>query len=237
MSFEDLNKGKERGLFELESSWRAILRDELQKPYISELERFVAAERRSGKEIYPPPGQELTALDKTPYRKVKVVIIGQDPYHGPGQAHGLSFSVNRTMQLPPSLKNVYKELESDLAIPPPSHGCLEKWAEEGVLLLNATLTVCRSAPMSHHGRGWERFTDAIVRALLLREEPMVFLLWGKSAEEKCKEIKKSSIHRALSSVHPSPLSAYRGFFGCRHFSRANELLISMGREPVDWSIS
>jgi len=220
--------------FALEPSWQAILQEELQKDYIQDLMRFVEAERERGAKIYPPENEMFNALWKTPFPNVKVVIIGQDPYHGAGQAHGLSFSVNKGVALPPSLKNIFTELKNDLGILPPAHGCLEGWAKQGVLLLNATLTVQESLPMSHHGKGWEQFTDAIVRELLEKEDPIIFLLWGKNAQHKCQHIRLKTRHHLLTAAHPSPFSAYRGFFGCRHFSKANEILISLGKQPIDW---
>lgn len=223
-------------LFNLESSWQKVLEKELQKPYIQQLEDFIESERESGDNIYPPQGEVFNAFWKTPFNEVKVVIMGQDPYHGPGQAHGLSFSVNKGVPQPPSLKNIFTELHNDLGILNPRHGCLESWAQQGVLLLNATLTVRESDPMSHHGKGWELFTDAVVHALLERNDPIIFILWGKSAQDKCNHIRAKSNHRILTSAHPSPLSAYRGFFGCRHFSKVNELLISMGKKPIDWRL-
>lgn len=222
--------------FNLEPSWQDALKGELQKPYIQELIQFVDSERNRGEIVYPPEDEMFNALWKTPFHKVKVVIMGQDPYHGPGQAHGMCFSVNRGVPVPPSLKNIFTELQNDLGICPPKHGCLESWAEQGVLLLNATLTVTESNPMAHHGKGWERFTDAVVYALLERTDPIIFLLWGKNAQDKCQHIRAKSNHRILTAAHPSPLSAYRGFFGCRHFSKVNEMLVAMGGKPIDWRL-
>lgn len=227
-------------IFALEPSWQRVLAEELKAPYLVELVSFVERERASGKHVYPPEDQVFNALWKTPYDKVKVVIVGQDPYHGPGQAHGLCFSVNKGVPLPPSLQNIFKEIHDDLGASIPSHGCLSSWAEQGVLLLNATLTVEESNPLSHHGKGWERFTDAIIKALCCRDEPIVFVLWGKSAKDKCESIRRGTgegaQHYILTSAHPSPLSAYRGFFGCRHFSKINEILAMLGKKPIDWRI-
>lgn len=219
----------------LEANWLRRLEGEFREPYMAELRRFLATERARGKEIYPPPRWWFRAFDATPFDRVKVVILGQDPYHGPGQAHGLCFSVPPGVEVPPSLANVYRELESDLGIPPASHGCLLSWARQGVLLLNATLTVERGRPGSHRGRGWERFTDAAVRILAEEREHLVFMLWGREAAQKGSFIDRRR-HLVLSAPHPSPLSAHRGFFGCRHFSRANEYLLATGQEPVDWRL-
>ncbi|MEM1283632.1 MAG: uracil-DNA glycosylase [Chlamydiota bacterium] len=221
---------------DLEPSWHEVLKGELQKPYVQELIQFVDSERNRGEMVYPPEADVFSALWKTPFHKVRVVIMGQDPYHGSGQAHGMCFSVNKGVSIPPSLKNIFIELQNDVGIPIPKHGCLESWAEQGVLLLNATLTVTESNPMSHHGKGWERFTDAIVYSLLERNDPIIFLLWGKSAQDKCNHIRAKSNHRILTAAHPSPLSAYRGFFGCRHFSKVNEMVVALGGKPIDWRI-
>lgn len=225
--------------FELEPSWNEALKDELSAPYITQLAAFVESERQGLVPIYPPAELVFNAFLKTPFDAVKVVIIGQDPYHNPGQAHGLSFSVPHGVALPPSLKNIYKEMQTDLGILPATHGCLTKWAEQGVLLLNATLTVRQNDPMSHHNHGWERFTDSVVTALCRRSTPVIFVLWGKSAQEKCRFIEGVSGHErhvVLSSPHPSPFSARTGFFGCRHFSKINELLTARGENPIDWQI-
>lgn len=226
--------------FELESSWLKALEDELQEPYLLELTAFIDMERAAGKAVYPPEKDVFNAFWMTPYKKVKVVIIGQDPYHGPGQAHGLSFSVNKGVKLPPSLQNIFKEIQSDIGLTKPAHGCLKSWAEQGVLLLNATLTVLEGAPLSHHGKGWERFTDAVVRVLCNREDPIVFVLWGKHARDKCESIltrtENGAKHIVLTAAHPSPLSAYRGFLGCSHFSKINEILASLGKDPIKWKI-
>lgn len=225
----------------LEPSWQKRLDAELKKEYFLRLCDWVQNERHVGKEIYPPDHEVFKALWKTPYSKVKVVIVGQDPYHGRGQANGLCFSVNRGVPFPPSLKNIFKEMCDDLKIPYPTHGDLTPWAEQGVLLLNATLTVEEKQPLSHHGRGWELFTDAVIEALCERKQPVVFILWGSSALKKCESIRSKcqggEHHPILTTVHPSPLSAYRGFFGCGHFSKANKLLIEMGETPINWRLS
>lgn len=234
------NKSQEYFPFLLEPSWQKVLQDELTKPYIAQLASFVEQERRSGKAIYPPKELVFNAFYRTPYDKVKVVIVGQDPYHGPGQAHGLSFSVPKGVQNPPSLQNIYKELITDVGIQIPQHGCLLSWADQGVMLLNATLTVRESTPMSHHGKGWEQFTDAAIRKLAEREDPVIFVLWGKTAQEKCRFLKQNSQasnHHILTAPHPSPLSAHQGFFGCRHFSQINNLLAQQGKAPIEWNIS
>lgn len=221
----------------IEKNWAKVLQEEMEKPYVRELKSFIYERAESGMEIYPPLPKVFEALKKAPFEKVKVVIMGQDPYHGPGQAHGMSFSVMPGVRIPPSLRNIYKEIEADLGITPPNHGNLEHWAGQGVLLLNATLTVERGAPKSHYGKGWERFTDAVIEKLCERSDPLIFILWGKSAQEKAERILsvKNHPHKVLTSAHPSPYSADR-FFGCRHFSKANEMLKAMGKEPIDWSL-
>lgn len=227
--------------FKLEASWEAALDGELKKKYIADLAEWVHSERSVSKEIYPPESDTFKALWKTPFSKVKVVIVGQDPYHGPGQANGLCFSVNPGVPFPPSLKNIFKELCDDLHVPYPTSGDLTPWAEQGVLLLNATLTVEEKHPLSHHGQGWEQFTDAIIEALCERRQPVLFILWGSSAYRKCESIRSKcqggAHHPILTTVHPSPLSAYRGFFGCRHFSKANALLVEIGESPIDWRLN
>ena len=227
--------------FVLEPSWQKKLHDELQEPYALELAAFVEKEyAMAAVSIYPPKELIFNAFFQTPFDQVKVVIMGQDPYHGAGQAHGLSFSVPKGIKPPPSLQNIFKELESDLQIPKPSHGCLISWARQGVLLLNATLTVRQGEPMSHHGHGWEHFTDAAVRKLEERSDPVIFVLWGKSAQDKCRFLRQEGIpsrHYVLTAAHPSPYSANNGFFGCHHFSKINELLIKQGKEPIDWSVN
>lgn len=225
--------------FELDPSWHRVLKDELQKPYMTSLEAFVEMERFSGASVFPPRELVFNAFRMTSFEDVKVVIMGQDPYHGPGQAHGLCFSVPMGIPNPPSLQNIVKELSTDVQVPPPKHGCLLRWAEQGVLLLNATLTVRQGVPMSHHGKGWERFTDAVIECLVKKKDPLIFILWGKSAQEKCRNVianHQQNNHTILTAPHPSPLSAHQGFFGCRHFSKTNEILIRQGQKPMDWAI-
>jgi uracil-DNA glycosylase len=225
--------------FSIEPSWDAVLRDEYAKPYFQTLAQFIKEERATFGKIYPPKGLVFHAFQKTPYDKVKVVIVGQDPYHGQGQAHGLCFSVQKGVPPPPSLQNIFKELHNDVGMDPPTHGCLEKWTERGVLLLNATLTVREGSPLSHANHGWEQFTDAAIRALAMRKDPVIFLLWGRNAIDKCKNVSELSSqlqHFILTAAHPSPFSAYNGFFGCRHFSRANEILKKLGKAPIDWRL-
>lgn len=226
--------------FELPPSWQSVLASELQKPYIMELATFVEKERAfSPVPIYPPEELVFNALFQTPFEQVKVVIVGQDPYHGVGQAHGLSFSVPVGVPTPPSLLNIYKELQADLGVPIPTSGCLLPWAKQGVLLLNALMTVRQSAPLSHQGKGWEKFTDAIIRVLSERKEPLVFLLWGKTAQDKCKQIpgfENSKQHLVLKAPHPSPLSAHQGFLGCKHFSQTNAFLAQNLQKPIDWHL-
>lgn len=223
--------------FNIEHSWNQVLAEELQKPYIHDLASFIEAERLSGIPIYPPADSMFNAFKYTPYKEVKIVIIGQDPYHGPNQAHGLCFSVPDGIPPPPSLVNIFKELVSDLKCEIPKHGCLISWAKQGVLLLNATLTVQEGNPMSHHGKGWERFTDAVIDKLAERRDPIIFVLWGKSAQEKGIRIKQiNPNHYILAASHPSPLSSYRGFFGCQHFSKINDLLRQQGKAPIDWNL-
>jgi uracil-DNA glycosylase len=218
----------------LEKSWYEKLKNEINQPYIQELKKFLEEEKQTGKTIYPPEPLVFNSFLQTPFDKVKVVIVGQDPYHGPGQAHGLSFSVLPGIPSPPSLKNIYKELETDLGIRRPSSGCLLSWAQQGVLLLNATLTVRAGEPKSHHGKGWERFTDAVIDTLAQRPDPIVFLLWGKSAQEKCHKV-IGTHHAIFQAAHPSPYSATH-FLGCHHFSKANEFLKKVGKEPINWTV-
>lgn len=221
----------------MEASWLKLLQEEFEKPYMRALEAFLAGEVRSGAEVYPPFDLIFNAFCQTPFDEVKVVIMGQDPYHGPGQAHGMSFSVPKGVPAPPSLQNIFKEIQADLGIPRPSHGCLIEWARQGVLLLNATLTVRANEAKSHFGRGWEVFTDRVVQLLCTRKDPIVFLLWGKSAYDKFQHIcTKASHHLVLTAPHPSPLSAHAGFLGCRHFSQTNEFLKKVGKTPIDWAI-
>ena len=220
-------------------SWRAALEPALALPQSRKLGGWLRAEEEAGKVIFPPRGTRLAALEHTPLDAVKVVILGQDPYHGPGQAHGLSFSVPQGIKPPPSLVNIFKELENDLGIPRPDHGNLERWTQQGVLLLNNTLTVEAHQAGSHAGKGWDAITDAAVRAVALREEPGVFILWGSHAQTKAKripEIASSGRHLVISSPHPSPLSAHRGFFGSKPFSQTNAFLERHGRRAIDWAL-
>lgn len=212
------------------NDWDEVLKGEFEKDYYIKLREFLKSEYFS-REIYPDMYDIFNAMKLTPYSKVKAVILGQDPYHQPGEAHGLCFSVKKGIRIPPSLRNIYKELYDDLGIVPPQHGCLESWAKNGVLLLNTVLTVRRSEPNSHRGRGWETFTDTVISHLNRREEPMVFILWGKNAKEK-RELITNPFHLILEGAHPSPYSANNGFFGGRYFSRANAFL----KEPVDWRL-
>lgn len=219
----------------LHESWKHALADEFRQPYFRDLKAFLIRERQAGQVFFPPGPLIFKALDSTPFDHVKVVVLGQDPYHGPGQAHGLSFSVPDGIPAPPSLLNIFKELHADLGTPLPAHGNLEKWARQGVLLLNATLTVRAHQAASHQKQGWERFTDAIIRVLDERREGLVFVLWGRSAREKGQLIDRAR-HHVLTAAHPSPLSAHNGFFGCRHFSAINRLLTEAGQTPIDWSL-
>jgi uracil-DNA glycosylase len=219
----------------LEASWKAALAAEFGAEYMRELKAFLEAERASGRQIYPPMRLVFNAFEHTPFDDVRVVIVGQDPYHGPGQAMGLCFSVPRGVAQPPSLRNMLTEIESDLGIPRPGHGDLTHWADQGVLLLNTSLTVRAHEAASHAGKGWERLTDAAIRALADQREGLVFLLWGRHAQAKRPMIDESR-HLVLTAPHPSPLSASKGFFGCRHFSRANEYLAGRGLPPIDWSL-
>lgn len=221
----------------IDVSWKYRLEEEFKKPYMRELEAFLEEEEREGQVVYPAYQMIFNAFCYTPFEATKVVVMGQDPYHGKGQAHGLSFSVEKGVAVPPSLLNIYKELESDVGGKAPEHGNLVDWAKQGVLLLNATLTVREGSPKSHYGKGWERFTDRVVRLLAERRDPLVFLLWGRSALEKIRHAASDvsdSPHLILKSPHPSPLSAYSGFFGCRHFSQTNIFLKKVGKEPIDW---
>jgi uracil-DNA glycosylase len=216
----------------IEKSWKEALQAEFDKPYFAALVDFVKREYAT-KRIFPPAPLIFNAFDQCPLDEVKVVILGQDPYHGPGQAHGLCFSVNDGVEFPPSLINIFKEIERDLHIPVPSTGNLLRWAKQGVLLLNATLTVEAHRAGSHQDKGWEVFTDAVIRVLSEKRENLVFMLWGSYAQQKGIQINHSK-HLVLRSVHPSPLSAYRGFIGCGHFSEANEFLISKEKTPIQW---
>ncbi|MBO6230354.1 MAG: uracil-DNA glycosylase [Ruminiclostridium sp.] len=217
------------------NDWDELLSGEFEKPYYLQLRQFLKAEY-NGFTIYPDMYDIFNALKFTPYSKVKAVILGQDPYHEPGQAHGLAFSVHSGVRLPPSLENIYKELNSDLGIPIPKTGDLTKWAAQGVLLLNTSLTVRRGLANSHNGKGWEIFTDHIIELLNKREEPIVFILWGSNARSKVPLITNPR-HCILTAPHPSPLSAHRGFFGCRHFSKCNAFLESKGIAPIDWDLN
>ena len=219
----------------LEPGWRERLRGEFEQPYMSELKRFLVAERERGRRIFPKGSEWFRALDLTPLERVRVVILGQDPYHGPRQAHGLCFSVRREVAVPPSLANIYKELATDEGITPPAHGLLDHWARQGVLLLNSVLTVELGRAASHRDRGWERFTDAVVAAVNAKPEPVVFLLWGSYAQKKA-AFADEARHLVLKAPHPSPLSAHSGFFGCRHFSKANAFLERRGLAPIDWAL-
>ncbi|MCB1181750.1 MAG: uracil-DNA glycosylase [Chlamydiia bacterium] len=219
---------------QLEKSWQDALVDEWEKPYMQQLVDFLTAERRSGIPIYPSSQEVFNAFHYTHFDQVKVVIVGQDPYHGPGQAHGLSFSVQKGLKLPPSLQNIFKEIESDLGMIAPESGCLINWAKQGVLLLNAVLTVREGAPRSHYGKGWEIFTDAVIAKLAAKEDAIIFILWGKSAQEKCCHFLENHQHFVLTAPHPSPFSVHTGFFGCSHFSKANNFLKSQGKVPIDW---
>ena len=219
----------------LEPSWLAHLAGEFSEPHMQSLRQFLLEAKRQGKVIYPPGRQYFGALDHTPIDSVRVVILGQDPYHGPGQAHGLCFSVAQGVAVPPSLVNIFKQIERDLGIAPPGHGCLTAWAQRGVLLLNSVLTVERGRAGSHQGRGWERFTDRIIHVLNEQREGVVFMLWGSYAQRKGAFI-DGSRHLVLTAPHPSPLSAHRGFLGCGHFSRANAYFAARGEPLVDWSL-
>ncbi len=220
---------------ELEESWNVALLDEFRSQYCIELRDFLKEEKKQF-EIFPRGDQIFLALNMTPLPSVKAVILGQDPYHGPGQAHGLSFSVPDGVKFPPSLRNIFQELSTDLNLPVPKNGNLEKWAREGVLLLNASLTVRRSEAGSHQGKGWETFTDSIIRTISDLRAGIVFILWGKYAQDKEKLIDKSK-HFVISSPHPSPFSVYRGFFGSKPFSRTNKILIDSGLQPIDWDLT
>ncbi len=219
----------------LEPGWKARIGDYLERPEMRALADFLRVENRAGKEIYPPGPEIFAAFDHTPFDAVRVVILGQDPYHGPGQAHGLCFSVRPGVPVPPSLDNIFKEITRDLGIPRPDHGCLTSWADRGVLLLNAVLTVERGQAGSHQGKGWEGFTDAAIEALNREREGIVFLLWGSYAQRKGRLI-DTQRHHVLTAAHPSPLSAHRGFIGCGHFSAANAWLQRAGMAPIDWSL-
>jgi uracil-DNA glycosylase len=219
----------------LHKSWKTPLQPEFQSDYMAQLKAFLVAEKAAGKHIYPKGSAWFRALDLTPLGTVRVVILGQDPYHGPGQAHGLCFSVPPGVRPPPSLINIYKELESDLGLPRPNHGFLEHWAKQGVLLLNSVLTVEMAKAASHQKKGWEQFTDAVIRLVNAKDQPVVFLLWGAYAQKKAAFV-DSTKHLMLTAAHPSPLSAHNGFMGCRHFSRCNAFLEGKGLAPIDWAL-
>ena len=219
----------------LETSWKKHLVSEFEKEYMKSLRKFLASQLEAKKIIYPRGTEYFTALNLTPFENVKVVVVGQDPYHGPNQAHGLSFSVKPGVQTPPSLVNIYKELHSDLGIPIPKHGHLQKWAEQGVLLLNAVLTVEGGKAASHQGKGWEEFTDRIIHILNDHRENLVFVLWGSYAQKKGAFIDRKK-HLVIESPHPSPLSAHRGFFGSKPFSKINDYLKATGQKPIDWNL-
>jgi len=218
----------------MRTDWNPVLRGEFSKPYWPELQAFVQDERRRHR-VFPPHEEVFACLHLTPYEKTRVLILGQDPYHGPGQAHGLCFSVRRGVAVPPSLVNIYAELRDDLGIEPPPHGNLEAWARQGVLLLNTTLTVRAGQAASHAGKGWETFTDEVIRAVDAKPHRVVFVLWGSHARKK-KALVDTSRHVVIESAHPSPLSARNGFFGSRPFSRANAALVEAGLEPIDWRL-
>ncbi len=220
---------------DLRGSWLQELEPEFAEQYMRSLRDFLAKEKRSGKVVYPAGKNIFNALNAAPLEKVKVVILGQDPYHGPGQAHGLCFSVPDGVPQPPSLQNILKEIGDDLGLPPPNSGCLQSWAEQGVLLLNAVLTVQQRQAGSHAGKGWEQFTDRVISVLNETRDNLVFMLWGSYAQKKGQFI-DSNRHLVLKAPHPSPLSAHRGFFGCRHFSKANQYLVEHGMDPIDWSL-
>jgi uracil-DNA glycosylase len=227
----------------LHPTWLDPLRGEFEAPYMQTLRAFLVAEKNAGKRIFPKGGEWFRALDLTPLDDVRVVILGQDPYHGAGQAHGLCFSVKPGTSPPPSLVNIYKELASDIGMARPGHGFLEHWAKQGVLLLNSVLTVEMGLAASHRDRGWERFTDSVIRLINARPEPVVFMLWGSYAQKKAAFVdstdsggKGGGRHLVLKAAHPSPLSAHNGFFGCRHFSKANAFLEAHGSKPIDWAL-
>ncbi|MFM7902935.1 MAG: uracil-DNA glycosylase [Bacteroidota bacterium] len=220
----------------LEPGWRTVLQDEFNLPYMLQLKSFLIEERANVQTVYPPGPMVFRAFNSTPWDKVRVVILGQDPYHGPGQAHGLCFSVPKGIPHPPSLRNVFKELNSDCGIPIPQSGDLSSWAEQGVLLLNATLSVRDGQAGSHQNMGWEIFTDSVIKKLSSSKKGLVFILWGRYARNKA-AIVDNSMHHILECVHPSPLSAHAGFFGCKHFSLTNSFLVNDGSSPIDWSLN
>lgn len=220
----------------IDSSWLELLKDEFESTYFAQLRDFLVEEKKT-QQVFPPGSLIFNAFDHTPVENVKAVIIGQDPYHGPGQANGLCFSVNDGVKFPPSLQNIFKELKTDIGMEIPFSGNLTKWADQGVLLLNATLTVRARYAGSHQGKGWEQFTDAAIRKLADKQENLVFLLWGRFAQNKSDLINSNNGHLILKAPHPSPFSAHSGFFGCKHFSKCNEFLSSKGLEPIDWKLN
>lgn len=219
----------------IEASWKQVLKQEFSKPYFLQIVNFLKTEKLAGKSIYPPGGLIFNAFNTTPFENVKVILLGQDPYHGAGQAHGLSFSVPNGIPPPPSLINIFKELHTDIGLALPSHGNLTHWATQGVMLLNASLTVRANEPMSHSKIGWAEFTDTVIQKLSEEKVNLVFLLWGRFAQEKQVLIDETK-HLILKAAHPSPFSADKGFFGCRHFSKTNEYLVKNGIDPVDWKL-
>jgi len=219
----------------IEESWKELLRPEFGKPYFGQIATLLKNEKMSNRTIYPPGGLIFNAFNTTPFDKVKIVLLGQDPYHGAGQAHGLSFSVQKPVPPPPSLVNIFKELHQDIGMPIPNHGDLTHWAQQGVLLLNASLTVRANEPMSHAKIGWAEFTDAVISKVSAGKENVVFFLWGKFAQEKQVLVDETK-HLVLKAAHPSPFSADKGFFGCRHFSKANQWLMKLGIDPIDWAL-
>ncbi len=228
-------ESKTKKYIDLHSSWLEYLQPEFELPYMRQLKQFLLQQKQAGKTIYPESKNIFNAFNTTPLNKVKVVILGQDPYHGPHQAHGLCFSVQPGVVAPPSLKNIFKEIERDFGFASPNHGCLQSWAEQGVLLLNATLTVEQARAGSHQGQGWEQFTDRAIQVLNEQCQGVVFLLWGSYAQKK-RELINTSKHLILTAPHPSPLSAYRGFIGCGHFSQANKYLQQQAQTPIDWRL-
>lgn len=220
----------------IDGTWKEVLKNEFTKTYFLEIATFLRTEKMTGKTIYPPGGQIFNAFNLTHFDNVKVVILGQDPYHGPGQAHGLCFSVAPGIKPPPSLVNIFKEMHNDLGLPIPNHGTLTKWAEQGVLMLNASLTVRAGEPMSHSKIGWAQFTNAVIKKISDEKEHVVFILWGKFAQEKQELIDATRHHLILKAAHPSPYSADSGFFGCKHFSKTNQFLVQNGIDPIDWAL-
>lgn len=218
----------------IHESWKEVLGEEFEKPYFAELKKFLQ-EEKTKYAVYPPGGLIFNAFNTTPFDQAQVVLLGQDPYHGKGQAHGLCFSVPKGIAPPPSLVNIFQEIHNDLGLPIPNHGNLEAWAQQGVLLLNATLTVQANKPLSHQNQGWETFTDRVIQVLSEKKKGLVFLLWGKNAKAK-EQLIDTSKHFVLKAAHPSPYSADFGFFGCKHFSKTNEILIKQSLSPIDWNI-